>query len=84
MSRNVIDSSALEEVQNEINKAIRENDAQKTHFWNSFLNLVETSQMIKFMKSRNTQPELMNLIRYLGKKEENLLEVIAEYDLLFE
>lgn len=71
--------NALQEVRDKIQMAIVNNDAKSVYFYQSFEQLVECNEMIKFIKSLN-QPALRNLTNYLEGKIEYLMRQVSIFN----
>lgn len=71
--------NALQDVRNEIQKAIENNDARAVDFYNTLLQFIECNEIIKLLKTLNVS-ELRNIISYFENKMTYLTSKLATFD----
>lgn len=71
--------NALKQVQNEIENAIKINDAKAVDFYHKFVQIIECKEMLKQMKSLNVVG-LRNIINYQEEKLNFLIGQLATVD----
>lgn len=75
---NTEQQNALLEVRNELRRAIESNDARSVDYFHTFLELIESQELVKFLQQMN-QPALANLINYLNEKISYLIETLSTF-----
>lgn len=66
-------------INNEIRKAVEENDIRKTEFYHLFAQLIQTNYLIKTLKRLNTN-NLGEILNYMEEKENYVLSELEKFN----